>query len=306
MEGLIHYILKILHTKSILEAGFDVFFQMSYTPVSSEMICVSIFFRAYRKTVFMMFRFGICLSAMLVITGCTSTSSSNTKRTAVEQLLISNAVDQSLDKVDFHPFAGKTVFLDDKYLECTDKNYLVSSIRHRLLRSGAHLAGKAEEADVVVEPRAGAVGTNTVDAFLGMPEIVLPGMLTLPEVRFLERKNQEAIAKIGLVAYDPKTKAILGDGGMSLAQSEDSNWFLLGVGPYQNGSIRKEVFKGVKIQPHQRSEQIPQHVAFATPPQTLSAPGELQLASGKKKIQQLTPAIQQSIPATNNAPLWTK
>ncbi len=248
-----------------------------------------------------MSRFGMCLAAILSIIGCTSASTSNTKRTSVEQLLISNAVDQSLDKVDFRPFAGQAVFLDDKYLECVDKNYLVSSIRHRLLRSGARLATKMEEADVVIEPRAGAVGTNTADAYLGMPEIVLPGMLTLPEVRLLERKNQRAVAKIGLVAYDPKTKSVLGDGGMSLAESDDSNWFVFGLGPYQNGSIRKEVSKGVNTHPRNRDQQIPQHVAFSAPHESLETPGKLQLASGKKKVS-VTPAKKKSF----ETPIWTR
>ncbi len=230
------------------------------------------------------------MTALLLITGCASTSTSNTARTSVEQLLISNAIDQSLDKVDFHPFAGKTVFLDESYLECVDKKYLVSSIRHRLLRSGARLAGKAEEADIVIEPRAGAIGTKVADAYLGIPEIVLPGMLTLPEVRLVERKNQHAVAKIGLVAYDPKTKTVLGNGGVSLAESDDNNWFVLGMGPYQNGSVRKEVTSGVKVRPHGRSQSIPQQVAFSSPASSLEPAGKLQLASGKQKKQKVTPA----------------
>jgi len=253
-----------------------------------------------------MSRFGSCLFTLLAMTGCTSTSTSNTKRTAAEQLLISNAVDQSLDKVNFRPFTGRKVFLDDKYLECTDKNYVISSIRHRLLRSGASLAIKSEEADVVIEPRAGAVGTNTADAFLGMPEITLPGMLSLPEVRLLERKKQQGVAKIGLVAYNPRTNSVLGVGGVSLAQSDDSNWFLLGIGPYQNGSIRKEVSQGVKVHSDQRSPQIPQQVAFTAPPSTLDSPEKLQLASGKKNIRQVHPATRQSSPSPSDAPLWAK
>ncbi len=249
-----------------------------------------------------MSRFGICVAVLLSVTGCTSTSTSNTARTSVEQLLISNAVDQSLDKVDFRPFAGQAVFLDDTYLECVDKKYLVSSIRHRLLRSGARLATKVEEADVVVEPRAGAVGTNTADAFLGMPEIVLPGMLTLPEVRLLERKNQRAVAKIGLVAYDPKTKSVLGDGGMSLAESDDSNWFVFGMGPYQNGSVRKEVSKGIKTHPQGRAQPIPQQVAFSSPAKHSGPDGKLQLASGKVEKLKVSPAKK----TTYSSPVWSK
>ena len=63
------------------------------------------------------------------LAGCSSTKQSNTARTAREQLLISNAVDQALSKIDFTALDGQKVFLEEKYLECTDKGYVVSSIR---------------------------------------------------------------------------------------------------------------------------------------------------------------------------------
>src|SRR5579859_2942442 len=87
--------------------------------------------------------------------GCTSTKQSNTARTATEQLLISNAVDQSLNKIDFTPLAGSSVFVEDKYLDCVDKGYVLGSIRHKLLQARATIAGKPEEATAVMEVRSG-------------------------------------------------------------------------------------------------------------------------------------------------------
>src|ERR1043166_1148650 len=89
------------------------------------------------------------LLALVGSTGCTSTKQSNTARTATEQLLISNAVDQSLNKVDFTPLTGSTVFVEEKYIDCVDKGYIIGSVRHKLLQAGALLAGKAEEADAI-------------------------------------------------------------------------------------------------------------------------------------------------------------
>ena len=83
------------------------------------------------------------LLAAAAHTGCTSANSSNTARTAKEQLLISNSVDQALAQVDFRPFRAETVFLEDKYLDCVDKNYIVASLRHRLLRDGNLLRVRA-------------------------------------------------------------------------------------------------------------------------------------------------------------------
>ena len=57
------------------------------------------------------------VSSALVIflaTGCASTATTNTARTAREQLLLSSAVDQSLRKVDFAPLEGQQVFVEEK------------------------------------------------------------------------------------------------------------------------------------------------------------------------------------------------
>ena len=138
------------------------------------------------------------LLALVASCGCTSLKTTNTARSSTEQMLVSNAVDQALDKVDFRPFAGHAVFLEEKYVDCVDKAYVIASVRHRLLRVGASLVDKVDDAHVVVEPRAGSVGTTNSEAYLGIPEITLPGMLTLPEVRFLTRSQQVGVAKLGV------------------------------------------------------------------------------------------------------------
>ncbi len=220
-----------------------------------------------------------CLFASVLAIGCATGSTSNTARTSTEQLLLANAIDQSLDKVSFTNFAGTNVFLQEKYVECVDKNYVIASTRHRLLAAGAHLVDSADKADVVLEMRSGAVGTNSDTSFIGTPEIALPGMLTIPEIKLAERRKQQAIAKIGMVAYDPKTNAVLGTGGTTLSASVDNNWFVAGVGPYQTGALKNEVHNsttGIAARPQ---GHIPVRVAFSTPPK---APAEspTQIATG--------------------------
>src|SRR5258705_13126509 len=90
-----------------------------------------------------------CLLALFV--GCASTKSSDPARTGVEQLLISSATDQALDKVNFEPIRNAKVFVETKYLECVDKNYIIGSLHQRLLRNGATLVDKAEDAQVILE-----------------------------------------------------------------------------------------------------------------------------------------------------------
>lgn len=198
----------------------------------------------------------------LACVGCSTVKQTNTARTAREQLLISNAVDQSFSKVDFSAFRGQTVFVDEKYIDSVDKAYIIGSLRHHLMYNGALIAGKPEEADSIVEVRSGGVGTDNADAFIGTPEIVLPGMLTLPEVRFASRTRQSAVAKIGIVAYDAKTHELLGAGGVTSAQSSDNNTFVLGIGPFQNGTVKQEIDRTIPRQPGQAFHEMPTQVAF--------------------------------------------
>lgn len=229
-----------------------------------------------------LFAFGM---ACAVMTGCSTTKQSNTARTAREQLLISNAVDQALMKVDFKALEGSKVFLEEKYLECTDKGYLVSSIRHRVMINGGHIVGKPEDADVVLELRSGGIGTDMADSYVGIPEIVLPGMLTLPQVKFMNRTNQTAVAKVGLVAYDAKTQEILGNGGVSSALSDDNNWFVMGLGPYQNGSVKKELNRTLPRYQGQPTQFLPSQVAFNSPstPTGDNPPAQLRLTGEERE-----------------------
>jgi hypothetical protein len=190
-------------------------------------------------------------------------------------------VDQSLSKVDFSPLAGRAVMVQEKYIDGVDKNYVVASVRHRVLATGARLVEKEDDADVVVEIRSGGIGTDRVENFIGMPQVATPGPLPLqiPEIRLIDSKVQTATAKIGIVAYEAKTKHAVGSGGLSLARSEDTNWSVLGIGPFANGDVRTEVasstgHKGSSfdvasyVPPLGRSERGPvAPVRFAAPPE---------------------------------------
>lgn len=129
----------------------------------------------------------------LGLAGCASVKESDTSRTGIEQLLISEAVDRSLDRVDFTAARGAKVYVEEKYLDCVDKNYVLMSLHHRLLSQQCTLVGKAEEADLVMEVASGAVGTDRQDLFAGIPQIPLPppSPISVPKMAFFERHQGE-------------------------------------------------------------------------------------------------------------------
>ncbi|MDA0282171.1 MAG: hypothetical protein O3B86_02345 [Planctomycetota bacterium] len=197
--------------------------------------------------------------------GCATTKTTNTARTATEQLLLSNAIDQSLNKVDFTAMYGRRVFLDPTYLDGVDKQYVIASLRHHLLYNGVHLASAADKAEVILEPRSGGIGTDTTESYYGIPGIALPGgLINLPEVKFVTRLNQHATAKIGLAAYDVETNSLAGGGGVSIAQATHNNWNVLGVGPFKSGTMNKELKAATAHDIYDPTADLPRRVAFSS------------------------------------------
>lgn len=178
----------------------------------------------------------------IVCLGCSSTRTTDTARTGMEQLLISNAVDQTMNKTILPDVAGKTVYLEEKYLDSVDKGYIVGSMRRKLLNAGAMLVDEKEGSQVTVEVCSGGVGTDNVESFIGVPGLTVPGLpVELPEVRLYEKKSQFGTAKLSVVAYDTPSGQLVYDGSGTLARADDSNWSVLGIGPFQEGSVRNEV-----------------------------------------------------------------
>ena len=221
-----------------------------------------------------------------LLSGCATTKRSDTSRTGMEQLLVSDAIDRSIAKIDLRPLAGKSVFVDPQYLDCVDKGYVVSSLRHRVVTAGARLAANADDADLIAEVRSGGVGTDRQQSYVGTPNISLPGItpIEIPEVKLWNKDRQLATAKIGLMVYDAKTRLPLGPGGMSLARSDDTNTFVAGIGPWQTGSVKTSIAEGVRS--GRVVDPLPYRVAVNQPP--VGAAG-VRLAAGEADAAPATP-----------------
>jgi hypothetical protein len=181
----------------------------------------------------------------LALAGCGTTRSTDTNRTATEQLLVSDAIDRALQSMDLKTLSGQTVFFDEsKLADVVDKNYLTSSLRQYLLANGCSLRDKREEADFVVEARAGAVGTDRSDLLFGLPSmnvpqiaLVQPVAAIIPEIPIAKRKDQRGIAKIAVFAYHRQTGAPVWQSGLVHEESSSNDVWILGAGPFQRGTI---------------------------------------------------------------------
>ncbi|HTU26282.1 MAG TPA: DUF6655 family protein [Pirellulales bacterium] len=202
------------------------------------------------------------IGLLLLLGGCATIKESDTARTGIEQLLISTAVDRALDKIDFAPVRGTKVCLDEKHLDCVDKEYVLVALHHRLLAQGCTLCEKAEDADVLMEISSGGVGTDRQDLFVGVPEIPLapPSPIAIPKLSLFNRSKAMGTAKLLVVAYDNKSKRPVMNSGYALARSDFKNVSILAAGGIQSGSVERELVAATG----ERSSTLETPKAFAS------------------------------------------
>lgn len=186
--------------------------------------------------------------AFLLACGCGTTRTSDTTRTATEQLLISNSMDYTVSRLDFSVLAGKRVFFDPQYLDGnTDKGYLISSLRQQLLANGCLLQEDRKKATYVVEARAGSVGTDRSDMLIGVPKMALPsvvpglpgGITMIPEIALAKKSNCRAVVKIAVFAYNRENGEPVWQSGTMQAITRERDSWVAGMGPFRRGHLQK-------------------------------------------------------------------
>lgn len=190
------------------------------------------------------------MMSALGICGCGTTKS----RDGTEQLLASDAVDRAISQIDFRELSGKKVYFDTQYIKAVkgvgfvNSDYIVSSMRQQLIAANCLVQDKEADAEIIVEPRVGALGSNGHEVSYGIPasgalttaaSIVptMPAVPTIPELSLAKRDDQSAAAKISIFAYDRTTRHPVWQSGTLVAQSHAKDTWVLGMGPFQRGTI---------------------------------------------------------------------
>jgi hypothetical protein len=181
----------------------------------------------------------LALSGLVLATaaGCATDRQTDPPQTATEQLLVTNAVDQAVERLKLVFPPDSKLFLDQQFYDADNgvrPKYAVAAVREQLLRLGAHLVDDRKSADVVVELRAGAESIDYHTFLIGIPSFPVPipltGVLQFPELAFFKIDRQTGVAKLALTAYTPKDGALLSASGLQYGQAYRKKVVVLLVG----------------------------------------------------------------------------
>jgi hypothetical protein len=192
-------------------------------------------------------------AALLLTIGCGTTREQN----ATQQLVMSDAVDKSVQYIDFRPLSDQKVYLDNSYLRhvkgegFVNSEYVTSALRQQIVAAGCLIQDSPQDADIIVEARLGVLGSDDHRVTFGLPEnnaissaISLlpdtPAVPAIPELAFARRDAREAAAKIVAFAYHRETRKPIWQSGVQHSMATARDTWVLGIGPFQSGSIRDD------------------------------------------------------------------
>ena len=147
---------------------------------------------------------------LLVLCACSTPWVTDTPRSAVEQYLISTTVDRCVGFANFMEFMGKKAFMDYEYFAPqVDKPYAQGVLETRLSSFGIVITKKLEEADIIVQPLCGVLGTDHNKFFIGTPALPIPVMDTsisvvIPEIPIFMKFTRKAYGKFSFNIFTAK------------------------------------------------------------------------------------------------------
>jgi len=173
----------------------------------------------------------------VILAGCATRTVSNSPRTAIEQMLLSTAVDAALEKFELPEVRGKKVYIDVSNLTGSDSAYMKVAVRGRFAEIGAILTNTVDDAELTAEVACGCLGTEYKSFLIGIPSVPVPGSaVPTPEASLFRNEERTGIMKF-LIFVHARGKFIALDQYYAKSDREES--FLLWFRSQRKDNIRE-------------------------------------------------------------------
>lgn len=189
---------------------------------------------------------GIAL-ASAVLAGCQDPRITNTARTAVEQMLLSDVIEQSTDQMKFEQYKGQKALMDYKYLDPqVDKPVVQGMVERRLAECGVVVTADAKEADIIIQVLCPVLATEMSTIFLGTPRFpfsypidgvnYISLQIIIPEIPLFKKLTRVGFARFSLNILKASDHTPLEIQRRMFARSEYVNWTVL-LFPWSTNNI---------------------------------------------------------------------
>ena len=184
--------------------------------------------------------------------GCATMRVTDPQRTATEQMLMSEAIRQSVDRLAPDALRDRKVFIDSSYLTASHETsaenlFVIGELRSKLMLAGVRLVDTRNQAQIVLEIRTGGIGIDRIDYLLGVPAVYFSGVtgasaaaqvpISTPEISILKTIKQYGYASLSFIAYWKDTGEVVASSGPFVGRTLREDYFFFGTGPRTVGNI---------------------------------------------------------------------
>lgn len=180
----------------------------------------------------MKFSVSAALLLCVLVSGCSTPWVTNTPRSAVEQQLLSTAVERAMQQVDLRHYAGKKIYPDYSLLATqTDTQYVKGVFEMHLAGYGITVVPSSEEADYIIQVLSGVLATDHNKWLIGTPELPIPLPdssinLCIPEISLLSEQSRTAFARFSFNILTSAREPVESIRGIN-ASAEYRNWIVI-------------------------------------------------------------------------------
>ena len=180
---------------------------------------------------------------MIAAVGCIDPRTTNTGRSAIEQGLLAEAVERSVNNMSFAGFQGKKAVMDySKLAPQVDKDYVCGVFETHLATSGIQVVEKAEDAQLKIRLLCGVLATDNTELNIGTPAIPIPVpdanlSVVIPPLSIFKRLSRTGTCRLTAVIYDNKTGELLSAYRGVQSRTFYNNWVCLMIVPYVTRDI---------------------------------------------------------------------
>lgn len=153
-----------------------------------------------------MMRIFFVMGILLALSSCTHTYQfTYTKKSGIEQLLVTKAVDEAIQKVTVD-IKGSKVFVDVACLMRDEQSYIKKAFTHWFLEAGVSIAEYPWDADYIVSVLVRVAGTDGNQVYFGVPSMPLPLAIsiTTPALTIFSGMIQEGRVEMEVMVYSAK------------------------------------------------------------------------------------------------------
>lgn len=148
----------------------------------------------------------------MLAVSCSTTRTTTTQRTAIEQALLTESLQASVERLDFRMVEQRVCEVSREGLEAVEQQYVLSSIDDKLLKSGARKANEENPAEITIEPQLNVSNIDDSGFLVGIPGLmvtILGTRVELPELALYGVSTQTGRSRVSAYAIERESGSLL-------------------------------------------------------------------------------------------------